>query len=111
MNYNSKRFRPITTSKNSQVSEEVIFEYHQIDSILTCTYRGGLIKEGHLIGLVDDEGKIEMRYHQINHLDELMTGTCTSIPEQLENGKILLHETWKWTSGDLSEGSSILEEI
>lgn len=29
----------------------------------------------------------------------------------LENGKIRLHEEWKWTSGDHSEGKSIIEEL
>jgi len=39
-----------------------------------------------------------------------MTGVCTSKPEFLANGKIRLHESWKWTSGDKSEGKSINEE-
>lgn len=39
-----------------------------------------------------------------------MTGICHSIPEILSNGKIRLHETWEWTSGDLSKGQSIIEE-
>jgi hypothetical protein len=52
-----------------------------------------------------------MRYHQINHNNELMTGLCKSKPEMLENGKIRLHETWEWTSGDKSKGQSIIEEL
>jgi hypothetical protein len=40
-----------------------------------------------------------------------MTGKCFSKPEILTNGKIRLHETWQWTSGDLSTGTSIIEEI
>ena len=75
------------------------------------TYCGGQIKEGPLIGLVDDDGGSEMCYHQINLRGELMTGTCFSKPEIMDNGKIRLHETWKWTSGDKSKGNSILEEI
>jgi hypothetical protein len=42
--------------------------------------------------------------------NELMTGMFISTPEILENGKIRLHEKWKWTSGDQSEGTSIIEE-
>jgi hypothetical protein len=60
--------------------------------------------------LVDASGKIEMRYHQVNDQDELMTGICISTPEILEKGKIRLHENWEWTSGDYSKGSSIIEE-
>jgi hypothetical protein len=40
-----------------------------------------------------------------------MTGVCHSKPEILKNGKIRLHETWQWTSGDQSKGKSILEEV
>lgn len=111
MNYNTKKFRPITTSENGETSAETIFEYKQAGHILTSTYSGGQIVEGHLIGLVDDEGNIEMRYHQINKQGVLMTGHCSSTPELLSNGKIRLHEKWKWTSGDFSSGESILEEV
>lgn len=111
MNYNSKRFRPISNSENGEVSNDMIFCYEQIDNILSCTYTGSKIKRGHLIGLVSENGTIHMRYHQVNQNNELMTGTCISTPELLKNGKIRLHETWQWTSGDQTKGSSILEEI
>jgi hypothetical protein len=52
-----------------------------------------------------------MRYHQLNINHELMTGICKSKPEILNNGKIRLHETWEWTSGDKSKGNSIIEEL
>ena len=52
-----------------------------------------------------------MSYHQINKQNEIMTGICFSIPEILSDGKIRLHEKWTWTSGDKSEGYSVIEEI
>ena len=61
--------------------------------------------------MVDSDGNIDMRYHQVNEKGELMTGICKSTPEILESGKIRLHESWKWTSGDFSEGKSVIEEI
>jgi hypothetical protein len=66
---------------------------------------------GHLIGIVNEQGLINMRYHHINSEGELMTGICISNPEMLPNGKVRLHEKWRWTTGDCSEGESILEEI
>ncbi|SEC51546.1 hypothetical protein SAMN04489761_3203 [Tenacibaculum sp. MAR_2009_124] len=111
MNYNNRKFRTISSSKNSETSEETIFLYCQKENILTSNYSGGEIKEGHLIGLVDEEGNIEMRYHQINLKGELMTGICFSKPELMANGKIRLYESWEWTSGDKSKGQSIVEEI
>ena len=110
INYNGKVFRPISNTENGETSNETVFVYKQTNNILTCEYSGGKIKTGHLIGLVDDQGRIEMRYHQVNDKGELMTGTCRSTPEMLPNGKIRLHESWQWTSGDRSQGESVIEE-
>lgn len=111
MNYHDKKFRPISNTENGETSNETLFHYKQVGNILTSEYAGGKIKLGHLIGLVDNAGKIEMRYHQVNESGELMTGICSSTPEMLANGKIRLHESWEWTSGDKSKGESIIEEI
>jgi hypothetical protein len=110
INYNDKIFRPIVNSENGETSNDTVFIYKQIGNILTSEYSGGKIIKGHLIGLVDENGEIEMRYHQVNQKGELMTGICKSKPEILENGKIRLHETWQWTSGDKSKGQSIIQE-
>lgn len=109
--YHNRIFRSVHNSDNGEVSDEVRFHYHQHGDILTCSYAGGRIVTGQLIGLVSPEGIIDMRYHQVNDRGELMTGICTSTPEFLPDGRIRLHEQWQWTSGDLSSGVSILEEI
>ncbi len=111
MNYHNKKFRAIQNTANGETSNETIFLYQQQGAILTAAYSGGKIVKGHLMGLVDEDGNIEMSYHQVNHAGELMTGVCRSRPEVLPNGKIRLHEKWAWTSGDCSEGESIVEEI
>ena len=111
MNYNNKSFKPKSNSENGETSNETVFLYKQVGSILTAEYSGGKIIQGHLIGLVDEYGNIDMCYHQVNEKQELMTGVCKSKPEILENGKIRLHEIWEWTSGDKSKGKSIIEEI
>jgi hypothetical protein len=110
INYNNKIFRPIQNTENGETTSETVFVYKQNGHILTSDYSGGKIIKGHLIGLVDETGKIDMRYHQVNDKGELMTGVCTSIPELLPNGKIRLHENWEWTCGDRSKGRSIIEE-
>ncbi len=118
INYNGKKFKPVSNTENGETSEETIFEYHQEGNVLTSTYKGGAIKLGHLLGLVDEQGVIEMRYHQINTKGELRSGQCVSTPEILKNGKIRLHEEWQWTVeqsnstvGGSSKGNSILEEV
>ena len=111
INYNGKSFRPISKTDNAETSNLTVFHYKQVGNILTSEYSGGKIKYGHLIGLVDSNGNIEIRYHQVNTKGKLTTGICFSKPELTEKGKIRLYETWEWTSGDKSSGKSILEEI
>jgi hypothetical protein len=111
MNYNKKLFKAISNTHNGDTSSETIFEYIQNGNVLSSKYSGGKILVGHLIGIVNEQGLINMRYHHINSEGELMTGICISNPEMLPNGKVRLHEKWRWTSGDCSEGESILEEI
>ena len=110
IDYNGKIFRPIENTENGETSSETVFVYKQVGKILTSEYSGGKIKKGHLIGIVDENGSIDMRYHQVNEKNKIMTGICKSKPEILENGKIRLHENWEWTSGDNSKGQSIIEE-
>lgn len=83
----------------------------QTGRIVTCRYSGGCIVSAQLIALVDEAGRLDMRYHQVNDRGELMTGVCRSTPELLPDGRIRLHEAWRWTSGDGSSGSSVLEEV
>lgn len=111
INYNSKRFSPVSNTDNGEVDAETVFEYKQQGNVLSCEYSGNSILQGHLIGLVADDGQIDMRYHQVNTQGILMTGICESIPEILADGRIRLHESWQWTSGDGSKGNSVLEEV
>ena len=110
INYHNKKFRPISNSENGEVDHDTVFMYQQTGNILSCYYAGNQIVQGHLIGLVDKNGVIDMRYQQVNKKGELMTGICKSTPK-LEHGTLRLYEEWAWTSGDFSIGSSILEEI
>lgn len=109
--YHNKYFRPVQNTENGETSNETVFHYWQDANILTSEYKGGKIIKGHLIGIVDEDGNIDMRYHQVNDMNEIMTGICRSVPEILPSGKIRLHESWKWTSGDCSEGRSIIDEL
>ena len=111
IHYGGRLFRPISTDGESDTDSETIFKYEQRRDLLTGTYSGGLISFGHLIGLVDEGGRIDMRYHHLTVDGELKTGICRSIPEFLDNGKIRLHESWQWTSGTREKGTSILDEL
>ena len=109
--YDGRLFRVVSSKGTIHATDETIFQYSQKQDRLTGKYSGGIIELGHLIGLCDENGNINMRYHHLTHEGYLMTGKCRSRPEVLENGKIRLHERWQWTCGDFSKGTSVLEEI
>jgi hypothetical protein len=111
ISYDNRRFRSTANSGTGEVGSETLFHYHQNGDVVWAEYAGGDILRGSLIALVLDDDSLDMRYQHINHEGELMTGRCSSIPELLPDGRLRLHETWQWTSGDLSTGESIVEEI
>ncbi|KAJ1323998.1 homoserine kinase type II [Microdochium nivale] len=113
--YNNKTFRSSSNTDNGEVSPATVFHYHQDGNIVWAEYTGGSIARGFLIATVvqggtDVEGTLDARYEHVNTSGELMTGRCRSTPEVLADGRIRLHETWKWTSGDESSGTSVVEE-
>jgi len=110
IDYNDRVFRSVSNSPNGEVDEETIFQYQQQSFLVSATYSGGGILFGHLIGLANAEGVMELSYHHINKEGNLRTGVCVTTPELLPDGKIRLHERWRWTNGDGSEGESIAEE-
>ena len=111
MNYHDKKFKVVSTSGKGEVSEEMIFHYQQDGDVLSCSYSGGAITEGMLVGTVDGNGVITFSYRQINQHGQMRTGICVSTPEILEDGRVCLQESWRWTDGDQSSGTSVLEEI
>ncbi|MEO6583235.1 MAG: hypothetical protein ABIO05_02865 [Ferruginibacter sp.] len=109
--YHNKTFRSTSTTGSGDVDAETIFIYRQDGNIVTASYAGGAIVSGHLIALMDEAGNLDMQYHHINDKNELRSGVCNSTLQLQDNGKMILHEKWKWTNGDLSSGESTLEEI
>ncbi len=111
INYDGRKFRSIQNSDTGEVGADTIFIYHQSRNIVWAEYSGGEIVCGHLIAVCDDSGSLDLRYHHVNIRGELMTGICQSTPEALSDGRIRLNEKWQWTSGELSSGESIVEEV
>ncbi|MGF6949469.1 hypothetical protein QF028_001974 [Neobacillus sp. B4I6] len=111
INYNGRKFVSVKNTANGEVSLETFFEYQQEGNILSATYYGGDIVKGTLIGIVEEKGSLQFRYNHVNSRNEIRGGQCQSTPETLPDGRIILHERWKWTDTDQSEGESIIEEV
>jgi hypothetical protein len=111
INYHKKIFKSIANTGNGEVGEQTLFHYQQQGNVVWAEYSGGAIVKGFLVAKVIENDALDMRYQHINITGEIMTGLCLSRPEILPDGRIRLHEKWRWTSGDLSSGKSIIEEI
>lgn len=111
INYDGRRFVSVQNSANGEVGGDTVFQYHQSESIVWAEYSGGGIIFGNLIAICNVDGVLDMRYQHANLLHQLMSGVCRSVPEVLPDGRIRLYETWQWTCGDRSSGSSVIEEM
>lgn len=111
IDYDGRIFVSLQNAQGGEAGPDTIFRYHQNGGIAWAEYSGGEIVRGQLIANCDNDGVLDMRYQHINSRGELMTGICRSTPEVLPDGRIRLHEKWQWTSGDRSEGESVIEEI
>lgn len=111
INYDGKVFSSVGNSGNDEVSSETVFHYHQKADLVWAEYAGGAIIFGSLIAKADHAGNLDARYQHLNKNGKLMTGICRSEPEITTENKIRLREKWQWTSGDFSEGESVVEEV
>ena len=111
IDYDDRRFRAVETTANGEVGDGTVFHYRQRGDVVWATYEGGGVRFGTLVAAVNGAGGLDMRYSHVNASGELMTGECRSTPEVLGDGRLRLHERWRWTSGDRSEGESVVEEI
>ncbi len=111
INYDGRRFRPAENSETGEVGSDTVFSYAQEGDAVRAAYEGGGVRSGTLIATADDEGRLDARYQHVNAAGELMTGECRTTPEMLPDGRLRLYEEWRWTSGDRSSGTSVVEEI
>lgn len=111
INYNERTFAAVSNSEGGEVSSETIFHYRQQGNVVWATYAGGEVAFGTLVAKALGDGSLDMRYSHVNLRGELMTGVCRSTPEVLPDKRLRLHERWRWTCGDFSEGESVVEEI
>lgn len=111
INYHKKKFKSSQNSAEGEVSGETVFSYFQKEKIVWGTYEGGAIIFGTITGKLLPGGKLEFAYQHVNDQHDIRTGRCKSTPEILKNGLIRLHEKWQWTSGDLTSGESVIDEV
>lgn len=111
INYDGRCFRMAASSTGDESAvAETVFLYQQVDDLVTCTYSGGSVRTGSMIGLADEHGKLTIRFTHIYVDGRMMSGEGETVPEVLPDGRLRLHESFVvFDSGQA--GTSIVEEI
>lgn len=100
-----------SNTPNGDCNASTHFHYRQEGARVWATYAGGPVQFGALVAAGDRDGRLDMRYHHVDGRGQFRAGRSTATPEILSDGRLRLHEEWEWTNGDLSRGSSIIEEV
>jgi hypothetical protein len=105
-----KRF--VTIGNEHGVSNaETVFHYLMDGVVITGTYRGGRIREGHVVGRAVDADRVEMLYHCVTIDEELLAGWSRGVVSAGADGRVQLAFEWAWFTGDQSGGVSSYIEL
>ena len=111
IDYNDGVFRGVENSPGGGVDGDTVLQYRQDGNIVWATYAGGAVGFGTLTDLLVEDGRLDMRYQQVSTTGSIKTGRCISTPKKLPDGRLRLHEAWRWTEGGEGEGRSCVEEV
>ena len=109
---NNKTMNVIETSKNGIVNKETIFHFEQNANTVKANYSGGRIREGYLVGQLNDE-ILKFTYCQQRITGELDHGESECILSiEKGSGKVKLKENFKMDTEVSKEvGINIFMEI
>ena len=106
---NGRRCRGAGDVAGGDVSPDTVFEYEESDGVVSAMYSGGPVVLGFLVGTRTGL-KVSFRYVQLRDDGTTASGRCDSIIENLDDGRLRMHERWAWESQPGS-GTSVVEEV
>jgi Domain of unknown function (DUF3291) len=109
--YDGRKLQVVSNTASGDVVEGQVFEYRQADARVWSVYHTEETRFGSLVASADAEGKLDIRYQQLDPRGTPRTGRCVTTPEVMSDGRLRLHESWQWINGDGSRGQTVLEEI
>lgn len=106
IDYDGRRFRAVGHGEDAPTAT-----YRQSGDLLWAEFSGGHARRGSLTGLCAADGTLDFAYTMVLDGGEVISGRCTSTPEVLDDGRILLHEQWERYGAHASSGVSQIEEV
>lgn len=108
--FDNKKFVLVHNSDQGTADEQTILSFHQIDDMITGSYRGGSILTGHLLA-IQTQDKLSLVYHCVTIKRELKTGRAEAIISLNNKNKIKLDMEWKWLDVENKSGKSSYVEL
>jgi hypothetical protein len=104
--------RFVTTGNPHGVSgADTVFHYRMDGPTIGGMYRGGRIRDGHLIGRATGAETIELLYHCVTTEGELLAGWSRGRVGTDATGRTTLAFEWGWLSGTQGGGESHYIEL
>jgi hypothetical protein len=104
--------RFVTTGNPHGVSgADTLFHYRMDGPVITGTYHGGRIRDGHLVGRAAGADAIETLYHCVTTDGDLLAGWSRGLVGADAAGRTTLAFDWGWLSGAKGGGQSHYVEL
>jgi hypothetical protein len=107
----NRLFRGVVNYDDGDLTPDTRFRYFQKGRAVWGEMRGGVIAHGDLVARQEESGTLNMRWQYVTIDGRVVSGSCRSMIEVLEDGRVRLHETWTIDGSDGYTGTSVIEEI
>lgn len=111
ISYDKRVFRLKSNASEGDCDPDTVFHYHQRGQRVWATYDGRGSRMGALLATADEAGCLDSIYQHLNSKGEFRVGQCRTVPELISDGRLLLHESWKWVGSTQPELHTVLEEL
>lgn len=111
LDFNNKVFVCSKETEKGEFTRETIFSYKQYGKIVSATYKGGKIRYGELIGMMNDQGIQEVAFNHVTIDSQTYRGTCTMKPCRQANTSYKLTALWLLLEAQNVEEQLELEEL
>lgn len=98
----------VSNSGGGEVDAATVFTYHEHDGLIWAEYAGGTIALGRIAGTRQGD-TLDFRYVHVSTDGTSSAGHCRAQLEQLPDGRLRSHESWRWESRP-GTGDSVVEE-
>ncbi len=111
IDYDGRVFRSSASETADPGGVGPLGHYHQHGNQVWAEFTGGKVLRGNLVGTCDQDGTLHLAYCQLLTGGTVVAGSCTSIPQVLDDGRVRLAEHWRRFDDAGSTGVSYIEEV